>query len=66
MVAKPPRAFARSAELKFLESEDKMGLIYRTKEEVAKAQQEYKKKTGKSPKIESGFWLDIPPKKKKK
>ena len=24
MVAKPPRAFARSAELKFLESEDKM------------------------------------------
>jgi hypothetical protein len=42
-----------------------MGLIYSTKKEVVKAQQEYKKKTGKQPKIESGFWLDIPTKKKK-
>ena len=41
-----------------------MALVYETKKEATKAQQEYKKKTGKSPKIESGFWLDIPKKKK--
>jgi hypothetical protein len=42
-----------------------MGLIYESRKEANKAQQEYKKKTGKTPKIESGFWLDIPAKKKK-
>jgi hypothetical protein len=40
-----------------------MALIYSTRKEAVKAQQEHKKKTGKQPKIESGFWLDIPKKK---
>jgi hypothetical protein len=43
-----------------------MSLVYDTKSEAIKAQQEYKKKTGKQPKIESGFWLDLPKQSKKK